>query len=146
MSLLPVDRKIFETLVFSSLYKYLEDKLLSVHQSGFPSSDSYVNQLLSIIKNLYKASDGYLITETRGVFLDMSKAFDKVCHEEIIFKLKSDEISDSLLRLIESLFFQKSTSNLRQFLSTEISLKRVKIAFYFTIKTLPVLKIFKFLS
>ena len=32
----------------------------------------------------------------------MSEAFDKVWHEELIFKLKSDGFSDSLLRLIDS--------------------------------------------
>ena len=36
VSLLPVCGKIFERLIFNSLYKYLEDnKLLSVHQSRF---------------------------------------------------------------------------------------------------------------
>ena len=47
VSLLPVCGKIFERLIFNSLQNYLEDiKLLSVHQSDFRSSDSYVNQLL----------------------------------------------------------------------------------------------------
>ena len=36
VSWLPVCGKVFERLIFSSLYKYLEDdKLLSFHQSGF---------------------------------------------------------------------------------------------------------------
>ena len=37
-------------------------------------------------------------------------------------------------------------SGLRQFLATEIALNMIKIAFYFTLKALLVLKIFKFLS
>ena len=37
-------------------------------------------------------------------------------------------------------------SDLRQFLATEIPLKMIKSAFYFTSKALSVLKIFKFLS
>ena len=53
LSLLPVCGKIFERLIFNSLYKYLEDnKLLSVHQTGFRSSDSCVNQLLPIAHKL----------------------------------------------------------------------------------------------
>ena len=72
-------RKIFERTIFNSLYEYVdENKLLSVHQSGFGSNDSCVNQLLSIVHNLYKAFDAYPTRETRRVFLDMSKAFDKV--------------------------------------------------------------------
>ena len=59
VSLLPVCGELFKRLIFNSLYKYLEDsKLLSVHQSGFWSSDSYVSQLLSIVHNLYRAFDG----------------------------------------------------------------------------------------
>ena len=71
--------KIFERIIFSCLYEYVdENKLLSGHQSGFRSNDSCVNQLLSIVYNLYKAFDAYPTLETRGAFLDMSKAFDKV--------------------------------------------------------------------
>ena len=37
-----------------------------------------------------------------GVFLDISKAFDKVWHERLISKLKSMEISDTLLDVSKS--------------------------------------------
>ena len=103
VSLLPICGKILERLIFNSLYKYVEEnKLLSVHQSGFRCNDSFVNQLLSIVHNIYKAFDAYPTLETRGVFLDMSKVFDKVWQEGLIFKLKSVGVSDSLLSLIES--------------------------------------------
>ena len=103
VSLLPNCGKIFERLVFNSLYKYVEEnKLLSMHQSGFRSNDSCVNQLLSIVHNLYKGFDAYPTLETRGVFLDMSKAFDKVWHQGLIFKLKSVGVLDSPLNLIQS--------------------------------------------
>ena len=93
--------KIFERLIFNSLYKYLEDsKLLSVRQYGFRSSDSCVNQLLSFVHKLYKAFVAYPTLETLGVFLDMSKTFGKVWQEGLTFKLMSVGVSDSLLRLI----------------------------------------------
>ena len=99
--MLPICGKIFERLIFNSLYEYVEEnKLLSIHQSGFQSNNSYVNQLLSIVHNLYKGSDAYPTLETRGVFLDMSKTFDKVWHQGLIFKLDSVGVSDSLLNLI----------------------------------------------
>ena len=104
VSLLPICGKIFERIIFNSLYEYVEEnKLLSVHQSGFRSNDSCVNQLLSIVHNLYKAFDAYPTLETRGVFSDTSKAFNKVWQQGLIFKLKSTEFSDSLLSLTESL-------------------------------------------
>ena len=39
--------------------------------------------------------------EVRGVFLDISKAFDKVYYEGLIFKLERIGISGKLLRLIK---------------------------------------------
>ena len=44
----------------------------------------------------------YPTLDARGVFLDMSKAFDKVKHEGLIHKLKLMGVSDSLLNLIQS--------------------------------------------
>ena len=51
------------------------------------SSNSCVNHLLSIVDNLYKGFDADPAFETCDVFLDMSKAFDKVWHEGLIFKV-----------------------------------------------------------
>ena len=103
VSLLPVCGKIFERLIFNSLYQFLEKhNLLSIHQSGFCSNDSCINQLLFIVHTLYKAFDAYPTLDARGVFLDMSKAFDKVWHEGLIYKLKSMGVSDSLLKLFQS--------------------------------------------
>ena len=42
--------------------------------------------------------EGY---EIRGVFLDISKAFDKVWHEDFVFKLKQNGISGNLLNTFE---------------------------------------------
>ena len=101
--MLPICGKIFERIIFNSLHEYVEEnKLLSVHQSGFRCNDSCVNQLFSTVHNLYKVFDAYPTLEIRGLFLDMSKAFDKVWHQGLIFKLKSVGVLDSLLNLTES--------------------------------------------
>ena len=56
VSLKTVCGKIFERLIFNSLYQFLEEhNLLSIHQSGFHSNDSCINQLLFIVHNLYRA-------------------------------------------------------------------------------------------
>ena len=39
--------------------------------------------------------------EVRGVFLDISKAFHKVWHKGLIFKLKQNGISGKLINLIK---------------------------------------------
>ena len=55
---------------------FIENGLISQNQSGFKPGDSCINQLLSITHEIYKSfDDGW---EVRGVFLDISKAFDKV--------------------------------------------------------------------
>ena len=53
--------------------------MISPNQSGFRPSDSCFNQLIAIIDEIYKSFDDGL--EVRGVFLDISKTFDKVWHE-----------------------------------------------------------------
>ena len=40
--------------------------------------------------------------ETRAVFLDLSKAFDRVWHEGLIHKLKCNGVSGNMLALISS--------------------------------------------
>ena len=101
VSLLPICGKIFQRLIFNYLFEYLEKfKLLSAHESGFQAIDSCVDQLLSIVHNIYTVFDAYPILESRGIFLDISKTFDKVWPEELIFKLKLIVICDALLDLI----------------------------------------------
>ena len=65
-----------------------ENKLLSEHQSGFCSHDSCISQLLPIVHKVYSSFDAYPALETRGILLDISKAFDKVWYEGLIYKLK----------------------------------------------------------
>ena len=78
---------------------FLDKGLISANQSGFKPGDSCINQLLSITHNIYKSfDDGY---EVRGVFLDISKAFDKVWHDGLIFKLQENGISGNLINVLK---------------------------------------------
>ena len=103
VSLLPICGKIFDRLIFNSLFNYfIENNLLSPHQSGFIPGDSCVQKLISISHEIYNVLDCNLSLEVRGVFLDISKAFDKVWHDGLIYKLKRNGITGDLLRLIQS--------------------------------------------
>ena len=55
---------------------FLDNNLISSNQSGFKPGDSCVNQLIAITHEIFKGFDEEL--EIRGVFLDISKAFDNV--------------------------------------------------------------------
>ena len=99
VSLLSICRNIFERLIFNEMFSFfLANNLLASNQSGFKPGDSCVNQLLSITHEIYSSfDDGF---EVRSVFLDISKAFDKVWHEGIIFKLQQNGILDDLLNIL----------------------------------------------
>ena len=81
VSLLPICCKTFEKLIFNALYSFFEDyKLLNQCQSGFKKNDSCISQLVSITHEIYSAFDCNPSVEVRGVFLYLSKAFEKVCN------------------------------------------------------------------
>ena len=83
---------------------FIENKLIDANQSGVKPGDPCITQFIAITHIIYQSFDaGY---EVRGVFLDISKAFDKVWHEGLISKLKQNGISDKLLHLIKD--FQKN--------------------------------------
>ena len=101
ISLLPICGKIFERLLYNEMFNFfIANHLISTNQSGFKPGDSCINQLLSITHGIYASLDdgGYKV---RDVFLDISKTFDKVWHEDLIFKLEQNGISGKLLRLIK---------------------------------------------
>ena len=89
----------FICVPLNEIFNYLSvNKLISKNQSGFQLSDSCINRLLSITHKIFTCFDTGL--EVRRVFLDISKAFDKVWHEGIISKLKQNDISGELLHVL----------------------------------------------
>ena len=87
----------FEKVIFNSLYGYLNiNNLLSRNQSGFRPGDSTTNQLLFLVNEIHEAFENPKSLEVRAVFLDISKAFDKVWHDGLLFKLK--QLSGKLLK------------------------------------------------
>ena len=58
----------------------------------FVQGDSTVNQLIdTFCKALYEGNEVY------AIFCDISKAFDRVLHKVLLFKLKSAGVSGPLL-------------------------------------------------
>ena len=92
-----------EKLMFNSIFNFIDTRnMLSVHQSGFRPGDSCVHQLISIVHEIYSAFDANPSLEVRGVFLDISKAFDRVWHKGLLYKLKCMGINENFKKLVES--------------------------------------------
>ena len=101
ISLLLVCSKLFEKIIFTNVYRYLLDNyLISKHQSGFRPGDSTTNRLFYLVHTIHSALDEQ--KEVRSIFLDISKAFDKVWHNGLLFKLQQNGIEGELLSLLKS--------------------------------------------
>ena len=83
---MPLCGQSFEKLIYDNLYSYIyTNKFISDKQSGYIKGDSTIKQLLSITNKIHKAFDDD--KEVRAVFLDISRAFDRVWYEGLTFKL-----------------------------------------------------------
>ena len=101
ISLLSILGKVFERIVFKYVHNFfLENQFIISAQSGFTAGDSTTNQLIDIYNSFCKALDEG--KEIRAVFCDISKAFDKVWHRGLIYKLQKAGISGSLLAWFEN--------------------------------------------
>ena len=78
----------------------MEIGFLYKFQSGFRPGDSTINQLIFLVHKIYEALEGG--KEVRVVFLDISKAFDKVWHAGLLRKLEALGIQSPSLQWFES--------------------------------------------
>ena len=85
-----------ERCVYKYVYNYLySNRLLCNKQSGFLKGHSTVHQLLEIYHQVVSSLDSR--QNLCMVFCDISKAFDRVWHKGLVFKLNQLRISGSLL-------------------------------------------------
>ena len=101
ISLLSAVGKVMEKVIHKHMFNFLKDhEVLTRLQSGFVPGDSTANQLIDIYNTFCKALDDG--KEVRAVFCDISKAFDRVWHKGLLFKLKQAGIGSTLLQWIAS--------------------------------------------
>ena len=96
-------------IILNNHYSYLNaNNLITKNQSGFRPGDSTTNQLLFLADEIHLGFEDPKSLEVRAVFLDISKAFDKVWHELLIFNLKQNGIYGSLLQLYENCLLNRN--------------------------------------
>ena len=96
ISLLSTVGKILERIVHKHIFNFFQEHhIITTLQSGFVPGDSTVNQLVDIYNTFCKALDDG--KEVRAIFCEISKAFDRVWHKGLIYKLKTVGISGSVL-------------------------------------------------
>ena len=88
-------------MVHKNLYNYIiQNNPLTPFQSGFISGDSTTNQLLYIYHIFCEAGDNE--KEVQVAFCDISKDFDRVWHNGLLFKLAAIGCSEYLFRWFTS--------------------------------------------
>ncbi|CAB4018730.1 Hypothetical predicted protein [Paramuricea clavata] len=101
ISLLPVLSKIAERLALIQFTEYLVQKQrLTNHQSGNRKLHSTETISLLITDHIFRAMDEKKITAM--VLIDLSKAFDSICHERLLQKLQNVGASSSSVDWFQS--------------------------------------------
>ena len=111
VSTLPIFGKIFEKIIFSRLYSFINSQnILYENQYGFRkkhSTNHAVNYSVSYVSKLIHDKHHVL-----GIFIDLSKAFDTISHEKLMYKLDKYGIRGNAHALIRSYL-----SNRKQYVS-----------------------------
>ncbi len=99
--------KVFERSVYEVILNHLQrNNLLFERQSGFLPGHDTQKQLIDIVHNILLNNEAG--KATRGVFLDISGAFDSVPHYLLIKKLQCYGIGGSILQLFSSYLNNRS--------------------------------------
>ncbi|GFX01441.1 RNA-directed DNA polymerase from mobile element jockey [Trichonephila clavipes] len=109
ISLLPVLSKLAEKIILARLNDYLErENILIPEQHGFRPRLSTSHQLLRVVEFIKEGNNKDECTA--AVFLDIQKAFDRVWHTGLLFKLITYKILPPLIFLINSYISNRSFS------------------------------------
>ena len=122
ISLLPVLSKVAEKIALIQFNNFLtkQDKLTQ-HQSGNRKNHSTEALSLLVTDHIFRAIDQQQLTAM--VLIDLSKAFDSICHSTLLRKLRSLGTSSQALKWFESyLTDRKQSTRLGTSLSDELTI------------------------
>lgn len=121
VSLLSNISKIIEKIIKYRLSNFLAKyDILSHHQYGFREGRSTEDAILKLTSYIYDSLDKKI--PTISIFLDLSKAFDTICHKKLLDKLYMYGIRGTAYNL-----FQTYLSNRRQYVQINDIISRPEI-------------------
>ena len=106
VSVLPAISKLFEKVLFDQLYSSFLPTF-SPNMSGFLRGHSTATALIKLTDDWRKSLDEK--QEVGVVAIDLSKAFDCICHNLLLAKLKAYGLRDTALKLLRSFLHVPTT-------------------------------------
>ncbi|GFT55651.1 probable RNA-directed DNA polymerase from transposon X-element [Trichonephila clavipes] len=101
ISLLSTIGKVFEKIILNRIKNFTEtNEVIPNFQHGFQEKTSTSHQLLRVSNKIIAGFNSG--KTTGGVFLDVEKAFDRMWHKGLIFKLINLKFPDYIILLINS--------------------------------------------
>jgi hypothetical protein len=101
--------KVLESMIFQNLLRYTSERCpIRDTQYGFRQNRSCTSQLIDYVNDLTAATDKGLCID--AVYLDFSKAFDKVSHSLLLQKLVNRKVPLTLINWISSFLLQRTQS------------------------------------
>ena len=101
ISLLPTISKIFERILYNQLYEYFNsNNLLAEQQYGFRSNHSTEYAAVKFVDHISKEMESG--NTPAALYIDLSKAFDTLSFDILLYKLTHYGIKDNAFKLLKS--------------------------------------------
>ena len=101
ISLLPTISKIFERILYKQLYDYFNsNNLLAEEQYGFRTNHSTEYAAIKLVDNVSKEME--LGNTPTALYIDLSKAFDTLSFDILLYKLNYYGIKDNAFKLLKN--------------------------------------------
>ena len=123
ISLLPTLSKLFESILASRIYKWAEENdKINEEQSGFRTNRSTQDNIFQFLQSIMERKNRN--QSISAIFIDFEKAFDKVNHKYLLYKLNTLKLPKYLINIVKSfLTNRKCFVNFNLFDSTTFNIK-----------------------